>query len=143
MLCATGMLAPMRWSSCSDLTVTSCWIHASDRRAASGTTAQGTGGNESRRVQPLGQPCEKDEHARQDDHSATELVPAGEQRRRPACCEEEQKHREDGPARSDRQRKHQREAEDRGQDHLVHALVLDRIDRKPEVVEVQETAREA
>ena len=90
----------------------------------------------------FGQAGKQNEHDRQDHHSAAELAAPCQQRRRPACADEEEHDGEDDATGSDGERDHKGEREDRDQKHVVHVRVRRGIDRQAVVVEVQETAAE-
>ena len=90
----------------------------------------------------FGQAGKQNEHDRQDHHSAAELAAPCQQRRRPACADEEEHDGEDDATGSDGERDHEGEREDRDQKHVVHMRVRRGIDRQAVVVEVQETAAE-
>ena len=90
----------------------------------------------------LGHAGEQCEGHRKDCDTATELVAPRQERGGPAGADEEEHDSQERVARCDRERDREREAEDRNEDDRVHRRMGRRVEREPEVVEVEEAARE-
>jgi hypothetical protein len=87
-----------------------------------------------------GRPEARDERERsgKDEHTSTEVVVPGEDRRRPARAGHEHEAREQRTARGDGQRRQRREDEDCEQDDPVHEAMRRGVERHEHVVEVEE-----
>src|SRR5262249_43414915 len=81
---------------------------------------------------------EEDERREDDARPHCERMPVSRERRGPARADEEDADRRDGPTECDGEPEGEDEPEDRGEDDTAHVRLDARIERRPNVVEVEE-----